>query len=174
MVYEIKDKIISFVKRAGTTILLASIIIWFLLSFSIKLEFGVQIEKSILALIGKKISWIFYPMLGVKSWEASVSIIQGLIAKEQVISSMSIISGLKQNTLKQGIFSLGTGFEFFNKPSSYAFMVFNLFSAPCLATIATIRKEIGSIIKTSLIIAYYITVAWIISILIYRFGLLIF
>ena len=85
---DVFDKVVAFIKRAGSIILVCSIIIWFLLSFSLKLEYGVNIEDSILASIGKIIAWIFYPMLGINSWEVTVSTIQGLIAKEQVISCL--------------------------------------------------------------------------------------
>ena len=169
---DVKDKVFSFIKRAGTTILFSSIIIWFLLSFSINLDYGVSIEKSILASLGKKISWIFYPMLGVNSWQATVSAIQGLIAKEQVVSSMNIISGLNQST--DAIFSSGATFGFFSKSSAYAFMVFNLFSAPCIAAISTIKKELGSFKKMFMAIAYQTTIAWILATLIYQFNLLLF
>ena len=172
LVRDVKDKVFSFIKRAGTTILFSSIIIWFLLSFSINLDYGVSIEKSILASLGKKISWIFYPMLGVNSWQATVSAIQGLIAKEQVVSSMNIISGLNQST--NAIFSSGATFGFFSKSSAYAFMVFNLFSAPCIAAISTIKKELGSFKKMFIAIAYQTTIAWILATLIYQFNLLLF
>ena len=184
---DVKDKVFSFIKRAGTTILFSSIIIWFLLSFSINLDYGVSIEKSILASLGKKISWIFYPMLGVNSWEATVSAIQGLIAKEQVVSSMNIIVGFGQNanTLGAGacntfnlatpsIFSTQNTFGFFSKSSAYAFIVFNLFSAPCLAAISTIKKELGGFRKMFMAIAYQTTIAWILATLIYQFNLLLF
>jgi len=93
---DVLDKTLSFIKRAGSTILICSIVIWFLLSFSLKFEYGVNIENSILARLGKTISWIFYPMIGTNSWGATVSAIQGLVAKEQVISSMSVIAGLAE------------------------------------------------------------------------------
>ena len=184
---DVKDKVLSFIKRAGTTILFSSIIIWFLLSFSINLDYGVSIDKSILASIGKKISWIFYPILGINSWEATVSAIQGLIAKEQVVSSMNIIAGFVQNanTLGAGacntfnlatpsIFSTQNTFGFFSKSSAYAFMFFNLFSAPCLAAISTIKKELGGFRKMFMAIAYQTTIAWILATLIYQFNLLLF
>ena len=184
---DVKDKVFSFIKRAGTTILFSSIIIWFLLSFSINLDYGVSIDKSILASIGKKISWIFYPMLGVNSWEATVSAIQGLIAKEQVVSSMNIIAGFVQNANNLGagacntfnlatpsIFSTQNTFGFFSKSSAYAFIVFNLFSAPCLAAISTIKKELGGFRKMFMAIAYQTTIAWILATLIYQFNLLLF
>lgn len=166
--YVIKDvfeKIVSFIKRAGTTIFLASVIIWILLSFSFDFKYGINIEESILAQIGKKISWIFCPIIGTNSWEATVSIIQGLIAKEQVMSSMAIISGFQENQL----FENGTAFGFFNNVSAYSFIVFNLFSAPCFAAISTMKKELGSIRKTVFAVFYQICLAWILSSLIYCF-----
>lgn len=94
---DVFDKVMAFIKRAGTIILLCSIIIWFLLSFSFKMEYGVEVEESILASIGNKISWVFKPMLGENSWEAAVSALQGLVAKEQVVSSMAVINGLAED-----------------------------------------------------------------------------
>ena len=94
---DVFDKVMAFIKRAGTIILLCSIIIWFLLSFSFKMEYGVDVEESILAGLGNKISWVFKPMLGENSWGATVSAIQGLVAKEQVVSSMAVINGLAED-----------------------------------------------------------------------------
>lgn len=104
---DVCDKVFSFIKRAGTVILLCSIAVWFLLSFSINLNYVENIENSILAFIGQKISWVFYPFLGANSWEATVSAIQGLVAKEQVISSMAVISGLSKD--------ITSGNELFNR-----------------------------------------------------------
>ena len=144
---------------------MASVIIWFLISFSNDFIYGVNIEDSILAYIGKKISWIFYPMLGRHSWEAAISAIQGLIAKEQVVSSIAIISGFDgDNTI----------FEIFNKSSAYAFVVFNLFSAPCFAAISAMKKELGSFLKTIYAIVYQTIVAWSLAVVIYHVFLLIF
>ena len=156
---DVTEKTIQFIKRAGSTIFLCSIIIWFMLSFSIDLKYGVEIEKSILATIGKKISFIFYPILGVNSWEATVSAIQGLIAKEQVVSSMSIISGISQN----GIFKTGNVFEFFSPVSAYSFVVFNLFSAPCIGAISAMKKELGKTKNVLIAIAFQTTIAWLIA-----------
>lgn len=168
VVKEVFDKIISFIKRAGTIILLCSIIIWFLLSFSVKLEYGVKIEESILAAIGKKISWIFYPIIGVNSWEATVSAIQGLVAKEQVISSMAVISGLREETSE--IFIKGGIFEFFNPISAYAFMIFNLFSAPCFGAIGAMKKELGNNKKLLKAVSFQTGIAWFLATFIYQIG----
>ena len=122
-IQDLTDKVKEFIKRAGSVILICSIINWFLLSFSWKMEYGIEIENSILAGIGKRFSWIFYPIIGTFSWEATVSAIQGLVAKEQVISSMNIIAGLSDN----GKIFNSTAFRFFTPVSAYAYMVFNLF-----------------------------------------------
>lgn len=159
---DVFDKVIAFIKRAGSIILACSIVIWFLLSFSLKLEYGVNIEDSILASIGKIISWIFYPMLGINSWEVTVSTIQGLIAKEQVISSMSVIMGFSEKT--------GLN-EYFTPLSAYAFMVFNLFSAPCFGAIGAMRKELGSAKKTIRVVCFQIVFAWCFAILINQLGI---
>ncbi|MDD5979583.1 MAG: nucleoside recognition domain-containing protein, partial [bacterium] len=163
---DVLDKMKEFVIKAGTIIFLSSVLIWFLLSFSTNFEYGVNIQNSILAFLGRKISWFFYPIVGRNSWEISVSAIQGLIAKEQVVSSMEIISGLSgefRNTFE--IFADGSPFSFLNNSSSYAFVIFNLFSAPCIAAIATMKKELGNFKYTFLAIIFQIFLAWIVSVL---------
>ena len=165
---DVFDKTISFIKRAGSVILMCSIIIWFLLSFSFKLEYGVNVENSILSWIGRAISWMFYPMLGVNSWGATVSAIQGLVAKEQVISSMTVIAGLSEEASGQ-IFKTGI-FSFFTPASAYAFMVFNLFSAPCFGAIGALEKELGTFEKMLKVVVFQIVFAWSLAVLIYQVG----
>lgn len=165
---DVFDKTISFIKRAGSVILMCSIIIWFLLSFSFKFEYGVNVENSILSWIGRAISWIFYPMLGVNSWGATVSTIQGLVAKEQVISSMTVIAGLSEKASGQ-IFKAGI-FSFFTPASAYAFMVFNLFSAPCFGAIGALEKELGTFEKMIKVVIFQIVFAWSLAVLIYQVG----
>lgn len=157
---DVLDKTKDFVTRAGTIILICSIFVWFLSSFSWNLRFSQNIQTNILASIGNIFSWFFYPIVGVKNWAVAVSAIQGLIAKEQVVSSMSIISGLLQGGAAGDIFSSGV-FSFFNKASGYAFMVFNLFSAPCVASIGAMKSELKSNKKTMLAILFQIAIAWI-------------
>jgi ferrous iron transport protein B len=104
------------------------------------MQFGVAIEKSILSDIGRLFSFVFYPFLGTNSWAAAVSIIQGLIAKEQVVSSLSIIAKLSGgNTIFESPL-----FNFFTPASAYAFMAFNLFSAPCFGAIGAMNHEFGN------------------------------
>ena len=160
IINDVSEKVVSFIIRAGSTIFLASIIVWFLLNFSIELKYGINVEKSILAMIGKKLAWIFEPIIGTSSWEIAVSSLQGLIAKEQIVSSMSIIAGIEG---ENKIWSL------FEPVSAYSFIVFNLFNAPCLATISTMKKEIGNWKYIFFIVLYEILIAWILSALIYIF-----
>lgn len=167
---DVLDKVKEFIKRAGTIILFCSIIIWFLLSFTWKLEYGAKIENSILASIGRKISWILYPILGTYSWESTVSAIQGLVAKEQVISSMSIIAGLTDNAQSGTMIFKIAAFSFFTPISSYAYMVFNLFSAPCFGAIGAMRREFGSVKKTLKAVAFQTIVAWILASLVFNIG----
>lgn len=167
---DVLEKTWSFVKRAGTIILLCSVIIWFTLSFSWKFEYGVGVENSILASIGNVFAWIFYPMLGEWSWAATVSAFQGLVAKEQVVSSMAVIAGIASNgasVLDSSIFA------FFTPASAYAYMVFNLFSAPCIGAITAMRKELGSTKKMWLAIAFQTTVAWLLGCAVFGIGSLI-
>ena len=168
---DVFDKVIAFIKRAGSVILVCSIVIWFLLSYSTSFEYGVNVEDSILASIGKKISWVFYPMLGENSWGATVSAIQGLVAKEQVISSMSVIAGLAED-VEEGsqIFANGGIFGFFTAASAYAFMVFNLFSAPCFGAIGAMRRELGGTRKMLKAVAFQTVFAWILATLVYQIG----
>lgn len=160
----VKDKIISFIQRAGSVILICSIVIWLLLSFSPSLEYNVNIQNSILALIGHKISWLFYPFLGINDWRVSVSIIQGIIAKEQVVSSMSVISGVQNNVFNSEVFS------YFTPISAISFLTFNLFSIPCFNTIVAMKKELGSNLKVILGLLFQLIVAFLVSTIIYQVG----
>ena len=168
---DVFDKVIAFIKRAGSVILLCSIVIWFLLSFSFTMEYGVNIENSMLAQIGNEISWFFYPMLGENNWGAAVSAIQGLVAKEQVVSSMAVIAGLAED-VEEGkeIFANGTVFANFTKASAYSFMVFNLFSAPCFGAIGAMKRELGGTKKMIKAVTFQTVIAWLLASLVYQIG----
>lgn len=170
---DVMEKVFSFIKRAGSVILVASIVIWVLLSFSWRFEYGVEVENSILASIGKSFSWVFYPMLGEFSWEATVSAVQGLVAKEQVVGSMAVIGNMSEDTLSSISLFTSSSFGFFTSASAYAYVVFNLFSAPCFGAIGAMKKELGSLKKTLLAVLLQCVVAWVISVLIYIIGTLI-
>jgi len=168
---EVFDKIIAFIKRAGTIILLCSIVIWFLLSFSPSFEYGIDIEKSMLASLGRSISWVFSPMLGENSWGATVSAIQGLVAKEQVVSSMAVINGLSEDVEESSaIFNSSGTFGFFTAASAYAFMVFNLFSAPCFGAIGAMKRELGGLKRLLKAVIFQTGFAWMLATIVYQIG----
>ncbi len=165
---DVFDHTWEFMKRAGTIILLCSVIIWFMLSFSWRFEYGIDVEKSILASVGNLFSWIFYPMLGELSWGATISAIQGLVAKEQVVSSMAVIAGLASDVEAGNLIFNPFGiFGFFTGASAYAFMVFNLFSAPCFGAIGAMHRELGTMKKTLIALLYQTGLAWLLATLFY-------
>ena len=159
VIRDVGEKSLSFVKKAGTVILLFSILVWFLSSFTWDLRYLEisKINESMLASIGNALAWFFYPMLGVWSWGATVSAIQGLVAKEQVVASMQILAG------SSDIFGPNSMFNFFNGVTAFAYLTFNLFSAPCIATLATIKKEGGSFKFFILTMLFQIALAWILA-----------
>ncbi len=171
--YDVTSKAWSFIQRAGSIILLASIVIWFLISFSWNMTYGVDPEDSILAFLGNLLAWIFYPMLGTWSWAATVSAIQGLVAKEQVVASMAIIAGYSETT-EEGLLIFRSGvFSFFTAASAYAFMVFNLFSAPCFGAIGAMREELGTTKRMWKAVFFQTGLAWILAVFIFQLGRLI-
>lgn len=163
---DVFDRIKDFVIRAGTIIVLSSVVVWFLSSFSWSFRLVGNIENSILSSIGDLISWFFYPIVGERNWAISVSAIQGIIAKEQVVSSMSVIAKLSENGAFSSVFASEI-FSGFTKSSAYAFVVFNLFSAPCIASIAAMKNELKSVKKTMLVVLFQIGFAWVVSSLIF-------
>ncbi len=139
---DVGEKTWAFIKRAGTIIFLCSIVVWVLLNLDYQFRFTTDIEKSLLADMGRTISWIFAPMLGMEfSWGASVSAIQGLVAKEAVVSSMEVITAVEEGG---DVFAGNGSFAFFNGFSAMGYMIFTLFSAPCFGAIGAMRRELGS------------------------------
>ncbi len=167
------EKVKEFIHHAGSVILLASLVIWILISFSWSLTYGIHPDQSILASLGKGLAYIFYPMLGTLSWGTSVSAIQGLIAKEQVVASMAIIAGLSEAN-SDGLLIFGSQtFAFFTAPSAYAFMVFNLFSAPCFGSIGAMRQELGTTKRMWVAVLFQTGLAWLLAVIIFQMGSLI-
>lgn len=163
----------AFIVRAGSVILIASIVVWFMISFSWNMTYGVNPEESILAGIGNIFAWIFYPMLGHWSWGATVSAMQGLVAKEQVVASMAIIAGYSEE-VESGFLIFGSGaFGFFTASSAYAFMVFNLFSAPCFGAIGAMREELGTTKRMWKAVLFQTGVAWTLAVIVFQMGRLI-
>jgi len=153
------DKGKGFLKKAGTLIFSISVIIWILSNFNFS---GMtDINNSLLASIGKFISPIFIP-LGFSSWQNSVSLLTGLMAKEVILGSMGVIYG---GNLKVSLMSN------FTQLSAYSFLVFVLLYTPCISVIATMKKEFGNKMA-AFSVFYQLSLAWIISFIVYRIGLL--
>jgi len=159
------DKAKDFIQRAFTIIFIATVIIWFLQSFNIRLNYVEEGTDSILALIGKITSGIFYP-LGFSDWRISTALITGFTAKEAVISTLAVLTGAS-------IAELGTTLKtFFTPLSAFCFLVFTLLYTPCVAAVATVKRELGSIKGTVFVILYQTGIAWAAAFIIYRIGLL--
>ena len=153
----------SFIKRAGTVILLSTIVLWFLQGFGFENgAFGMVEDNnnSILANIGNAIAWIFAP-LGFGNWQATVATITGLIAKEEVVSTMQVCY---PGNLTANIGAAFTGI------GAYAFMIFNLLCAPCFAAIGAIKREMNNRKWTWFAIGYQCGFAYLISLMINQFG----
>ncbi|WP_295867011.1 ferrous iron transport protein B [uncultured Oscillibacter sp.] len=142
------EKARDFLQRAFTVIFLAAIIIWFLQSFDTRLNVVADPSASLLALIGRWIAPVFAP-LGFADWRCATSLISGLIAKESVVSTLGVLLG------GAGISSL------FTARSAASFLVFTLLYTPCVAAIATIRREFGSRLKTLGVVVMQCAVAWV-------------
>ena len=158
----------SFIKKAGTIILLSTIFVWFTTYFGV-VDGGLrmlgedELDKSILAVIGGAIAWIFKP-LGWGNWQAAVASITGLVAKENIVGTMGILYGGGDSSVYATIANAFTGI------SAYSFLVFNLLCAPCFAAIGAIKREMNSAKWTWFAIGYQCGFAYIISLMIYQFG----
>ena len=137
-------------------------------------KYSYGVDSSILATIGKGFSWVFYPMLGELNWAATVSAVQGLVAKEQVVASMSVIAGFGEE-ISEGklIFGEGSIFSSMTQLSAYSYMVFNLFSAPCFGAIGAMGREFGSKKRMFIAILVQTGIAWALGSLIFGIGSLI-
>ena len=158
----------SFIKKAGTIILLSTIFVWFTTYFgSVDGTFRMldesEIDHSILAAIGGVIAWIFRP-LGWGNWQAAVASITGLLAKENIVGTLGILYGGGELTVYQ---ALG---QAFNGISGYSFLVFNLLCAPCFAAIGAIKREMNNAKWTWFAIGYQCCFAYVIALMINQFG----
>ena len=157
----------SFIKKAGTIILLSTILVWFTTYFCVvdgtfRMLSEEEINSSILAAIGSAIAWIFTP-LGWGNWQAAVASITGLIAKENIVGTLGILYG--------GSGGAWAGFSAaFSGIAAYSFLVFNLLCAPCFAAIGAIKREMNSAKWTWFAIGYQCGFAYVISLIVYQFG----
>ena len=158
----------SFIKKAGTIILLSTIVVWFTTFFGWTEEgFGMlaedQLDSSILAKIGSCIAWIFTP-LGWGNWQATVASITGLVAKENIVGTMGILYGAGDLTVYQALA------QAFTSVAGYSFLVFNLLCAPCFAAIGAIRREMNSAKWTWFAIGWQCGFAYVIALMVNQFG----
>jgi ferrous iron transport protein B len=161
----------SFIKKAGTVILLSTILVWFLSSFGYGDEgFGMveDLNDSVLSAIGQKIAWIFAP-LGWGDWKAAVAAFTGLIAKENLVGTFGILYGLAEAS-EEGEEFWGTFAQDFSVTSAYSFLVFNLLCAPCVAAMGAIRREMNSTKWWLGAIGYQCGFAYCIALCFYQFS----
>lgn len=154
----------DFIKHALTIITFASVILWFLLSFDFRFNYGIPIETSMLGRIGYYLSYVFYPILGELSWASGVSTIQGLIAKENVVVTMKIIADVSGDS---SVFTSSL-FSFFTVSSALSFMIFNLYNAPCLAAIGAMKSELKSTKKTIYAVLFQTGFAYLIALIVFN------
>ena len=158
----------SFIKKAGTIILLSTILVWFTTYFgtvdgTFRMLSEDEIDYSILAAIGGVLAWIFKP-LGWGNWQAAVASITGLVAKENIVGTLGILYGGGDGSVYQNIAAA------FNGISGYSFLVFNLLCAPCFAAIGAIKREMNSRKWTWFAIGYQCGFAYLVALMIYQFG----
>lgn len=164
----------SFIRKAGTIILLATILVWFLSSFGVQDgTFGIvdDMNVSILAVVGSAIAWIFNP-LGWGNWQGAVATITGLIAKENVVGTFGVLFGGFDEVAENGWQIWNNMRAVFTPLSAYSFLVFNLLCAPCFAAIGAIKREMNNAKWTFFAIGYQTVFAYVISLIVYQFGLL--
>ena len=164
----------SFIRKAGTIILLATILIWFFSNYGFDNgSFGtVDMNNSLLATLGKTISWIFIP-LGWGNWQGSVAAITGLIAKENVVGTFGVLFGGFDEVAENGWQIWVNMREVFSPLAAYSFLVFNLLCAPCFAAMGAIKREMNNTKWTAFAISYQCIFAYAVSLVIYQLGMLI-
>ena len=163
----------SFIKKAGTIILLSTIVVWFTTYFGwvdgqFRMLEDVEMEYSILAGIGNAFAWIFIP-LGWGDWKAAVAAITGLVAKENVVGTFGVLYGFAEVS-EEGEEIWGTLAGSYTAVAAYSFLVFNLLCAPCFAAIGAIRREMNNAKWTWFAIGYQCLLAYGVSLCIYQIG----
>ena len=160
----------SFIKKAGTVILLSTIVIWFTTYFGVvdgtfRMLAEDEIDKSILAVIGNALAWIFIP-LGWGNWESTVASITGLVAKENIVGTLGILFGGGESSVYANIAGA------FTVLSGFSFLTFNLLCAPCFAAMGAIKREMNNAKWTAFAIGYQCVFAYAVSLVIYQLGML--
>lgn len=158
------ERLKDFLQKAGTILLAASVIIWFLQSFDLSLDITSDSSNSILAMLGTAVAPIFAP-LGFGFWQAGVALLTGIAAKESVVSTFGILFAAADDTAQAAALS-----SVFSPLAAFSFMVFVLLYIPCFAAVSTIAKELRSVRYTILSICIQLGSAWVISFLVYQCG----
>lgn len=158
----------SFIKKAGTIILLSTIVVWFLTSFGFaddgfRMLAEDEIDVSILAKVGNAIAWIFTP-LGWGNWQATVASITGLVAKENIVGTMGILYGGGDLSVYAALAAT------FTKLAGFSFLLFNLLCAPCFAAMGAIKREMNSGRWTCFAIGYQCVFAYVVALCTYQIG----
>lgn len=164
----------SFIKKAGTIILLSTIVLWFLQGYGWGPDgFGaVELEDSILASIGNAIAWIFTPLgwtQGGQGWKMAVAAVTGLIAKENVVATFGVLFGFAE-VAEDGAEIWGDLAACMTTVSAYSFLVFNLLCAPCFAAMGAIKREMNNTRWFFIAIGYQCGLAYLVSLCIYQIG----
>lgn len=168
----------SFIKKAGTIILLSTIVLWFLMNFGWTdgsfgmLDMETQMENSILAKIGGIIAPIFKP-LGWGDWKMAVAAVTGLIAKENVVSTFGMLFGFGSEIAEDGAEVWGSLAGSLSAVAAYSFLVFNLLCAPCFAAMGAIKREMNNAKWFWFAIGYQCILAYVVGLVIYQIGILI-
>ncbi|HIR42120.1 MAG TPA: ferrous iron transporter B [Candidatus Aphodovivens avicola] len=171
------ERIKSYVVKAGTIIFLSTIVIWFLMNFGMyEGQFGLldteipdYIQYSLMAGVGNAISWIFAP-LGFGDWQATVTSITGLVAKENVVATVGILTSLDASETDPTTWATFAAMMGGMAPAIMAFCAFNLLCAPCFAAIGTIRRQMESAKWTWFAIGYMTVFAWCVGLMFFQFG----
>ena len=162
----------SFIKRAGTVILLATVILWFAQGFGFENgAFGMieDQDNSILAIVATKVAWIFAP-LGFGNWRATVASVTGLIAKENVVGTFGVLYHFGGELSENGDEIWAAVAQDYTALSAYAFMIFNLLCAPCFAAMGAIKREMNNGKWTAFAIGYMCVLAYCAALMVYQLG----
>ena len=155
------EKAKDFLERAFTVIFMATVLIWFLQTFDTRLNVVADSADSLLAFIGQLIAPVFRP-LGFADWRMVTALISGFTAKEAVVSTLAVLLGTNVANLSSALGSV------FNPITAVSFLVFTLLYTPCVAAVATIRRELGSAVKTIGVVIMQCSVAWLTAFVIYN------
>ena len=158
------ENVKGFIKKAFTVIFIATIVIWLLQSFDFGLNMVDSSNDSMLATLGNAAAPVFEP-LGFGDWRAATALITGLSAKEAVVSTLAVLTGAAETASLAGMLT-----AIFTPLTAYAFLIFCLLYMPCVATLATVRREMGGMKYALLVVLFQTGVAWIVSFLIYNIG----